>query len=45
LASKTKGRLKAADVEITAEDIRSSKISGNAGAGAAEAVSLFIRLL
>src|SRR5581483_9156256 len=36
-ASKRKGRLKAAEVEIIAEDIKSSRISGNAGGKVPEA--------
>ncbi|MGC1372562.1 MAG: hypothetical protein WA824_10535 [Candidatus Sulfotelmatobacter sp.] len=43
--SKIKKRPWAAEVEITAEDIKSSKISGNAGAENPEAYSLFVRLL
>jgi hypothetical protein len=48
-SSKTKGRPRAAEVEITAEDITFlGRISGSAEAGvqngAAEAYSLFIRL-
>src|SRR5579864_2442537 len=46
-SSKIKGRRKAAALETTAEDINTSRISGNAGreSGGDPFVSLFIRLL